>query len=255
MRHQDQGDVHVVIQVQVLLSRGRMPLGGGRNDLGHTFHVTQQALHHLFEITLAFTQIRVIHFIELPGHHIELRGQGPLGVVQTITHPVRHAIGQHLVLQQHQMHFQDGGQFGRRILGQGVMQLLQLIFHGIARCAQALQLGAHFFGRNEIVRHIHTARSHQHSTPNGDAACNCEAVDGKRHGRTLFAFTKLVIDQGQQSVHGFMFALALGFHLDLRANAGGQHHDAHDAFGVDATLALADPHLTGKTASELGEFG
>ena len=71
----------------------------------------------------------------------------------------------------------------------------------------------------------------------------------------LFAFAKLVVDQRDQSVHGFLRLITDGFELDARANASRQHHDTHDAFGVDATLAFADPHFTRKTACEFGELG
>src|SRR5690606_39706705 len=70
-----------------------------------------------------------------------------------------------------------------------------------------------------------------------------------------FAFAELVVDEGQQGRHRLLLALAAGLQRDFRAQAGGQHHHAHDALGVDAPLAAADPHLAGKAAAQLGELG
>ena len=52
-----------------------------------------------------------------------------------------------------------------------------------------------------------------------------------------------------------LLALAAGLKLHRAANAGSQHHDAHDAFGVDAPLTLGKPDFTGETAGQLGQFG
>ena len=50
-------------------------------------------------------------------------------------------------------------------------------------------------------------------------------------------------------------ALAVSLEFDLGPEAGGQHHDTHDALGVDAALAARHPHLASVTARDLGEFG
>jgi hypothetical protein len=42
--------------------------------------------------------------------------------------------------------------------------------------------------------------------------------------------------------------------LDHGAHAGGQHHHAHDALGVDAAVARL-MNIAGKTAGQLGELG
>ena len=40
-----------------------------------------------------------------------------------------------------------------------------------------------------------------------------------------------------------------------RFDAGRQHHDAHDAFGIDASLTARNPYLAGETAGKFREFG
>ena len=99
----------------------------------HAFHVAQHALHHLLKITFALAQIRVIHLVELACDHIQLRGQRPLGVVQTIFHPLRHAVSQHGVVQQHEVNLKNRSQLWGRLFGQVVVQLLQLSHHRLAR--------------------------------------------------------------------------------------------------------------------------
>ena len=65
----------------------------------------------------------------------------------------------------------------------------------------------------------------------------------------------LVVHQRQQGVHGFLLLRTAGFQLDGGTQPGGQHHDAHDALGVDAALAAAHPDVAGKAACQLGELG
>ena len=87
-------------------------------------HMAQYTFDNLLQIAFALSQISVVHFVELARHDIELRSQRPFGVVETVFDPVGDAIGQHLVLQEHQMHFQNRAELGGRVFGQGVVQLL-----------------------------------------------------------------------------------------------------------------------------------
>jgi hypothetical protein len=43
--------------------------------------------------------------------------------------------------------------------------------------------------------------------------------------------------------------------VTLGADAGGQHHHAHDALGIDAAFAAADPDFAGEAAGQLGQLG
>ena len=71
----------------------------------------------------------------------------------------------------------------------------------------------------------------------------------------LFPFAELVGHQRQQRTHRDMLIGSAGFKLNGTANASGQHHHAHDAFGIYAALAFGHPDLTGKTACKFGKFG
>jgi hypothetical protein len=71
----------------------------------------------------------------------------------------------------------------------------------------------------------------------------------------LFAFAEFVSYQRQQGSHGWLFLFAIRFNFNFTANASGQHHDAHDAFCIDASLAFAEPHLAWKSTSDFGQFG
>jgi hypothetical protein len=59
----------------------------------------------------------------------------------------------------------------------------------------------------------------------------------------LLAFAELVVDQCQQGCVGFLLFGPLAFDLDAGAEAGCQHHDAHDALGIDAPVIAAEVHL------------
>jgi hypothetical protein len=42
---------------------------------------------------------------------------------------------------------------------------------------------------------------------------------------------------------------------DLTANTRGQHHHAHDAFGIDSALTFGNPNFTREATGQLGQFG
>ena len=167
--------------------------------------------------------------------------------------PVHHACRQLFVLQQHQMHVQQGRQLVRRVLGHVFLQALQLIDHRIAGHAQTLDLGIDLIGFHKIVPQIDATGGQQNGTPDGDATRQCQAMDAEGHG--LFAFAKLVVDQGQSRRQGLFLALAHGLDHHLAAQTSGQHHHAHDAFGIDASLAFAHPDFARKAARQFGQFG
>ena len=152
------------------------------------------------------------------------------------------------------MHFQNRAEFWGRIFGQVVMQILQLCFDGVCGKAQSLDFFANLLCINKVMRHIHAARGHQHGAPNGNASGNSKSVDRKTHGN-LLDFAKLVIEQILQGVHRCLLLVTICFKRDFAADTCSQHHHAHDAFCVDATIALADPNVTGKSASRFGELG
>src|SRR5947209_3808716 len=63
-----------------------------------------------------------------------------------------------------------------------------------------------------------------------------------------FALAELVGEEPLDRRHGVGLVGPVGFELDHRADARGEHHDAHDAFRVDAAARLGDPDA----ALELG---
>jgi hypothetical protein len=97
------------------------------------------------------------------------------------------AADQLLVLQQHQVHVQQRRQLVRRLLGthlrDRLLQPMKFVRHCVAADADALDLGLDTPRLDEVVRDVHAARSHQHRPPDGNAAGNCETVDGEGHPR------------------------------------------------------------------------
>ena len=158
--------------------------------MGHALHVAQDAVHHLFQIGLALAQVVVLHLVELAADHFQLRGQRPFGVVQALGDPVLDAAGQHFILQQHQMHVQQGGQFMRCIRRHFALQALQFVHHGIAAMAHAVDLALDLVRLDEVVGHFHAARAHQHSTSDRNATRHGQARNGKRHCPLLSARTE-----------------------------------------------------------------
>ena len=179
VRHQHQRHIQSVIQQQILLA---LVSNRRRHDRRcRTQHAPQHALDHLLQIGLALTQVLVLHLVELARNDLELGGQRPLGVVETIADPVLHTTGQRLVLQQHQVHIEQGRQLVRRILGHFLLQALQLVDHGIAPGTHPVDLALHLVGRNEVMRHVQPAGRHDHRAPDGHPTGNWYAVDAEGH--------------------------------------------------------------------------
>ena len=99
--------------------------GSGILAIAAALHGAQHLFGDLLKVGFTLTQILVFHLVELTRNHFELRGQSPFGVVQAVFDPALHPFGQHRVIEQHDVDFEDGGQFGGGISGQVVMQMLQ----------------------------------------------------------------------------------------------------------------------------------
>src|SRR5574343_760251 len=70
-----------------------------------------------------------------------------------------------------------------------------------------------------------------------------------------FSFPELVLDQGLQGSHCGVCVGAAGVDGDGAALGGGQHHDTHDAFGIDALAVAFEPDFTLVCAGGLGQLG
>jgi hypothetical protein len=73
--------------------------------------------------------------------------------------------------------------------------------------------------------------------------------------RRLLAFAELVVDERSDGVGRLLLVLAFGLEFDFGAEAGGQHHDAHDALGVDAAAVAGHEHLALEAAGQFRELG
>src|SRR3546814_495191 len=71
----------------------------------------------------------------------------------------------------------------------------------------------------------------------------------------LFLFAELALEQGLDIVQGLLSIGALCIDLDSHTHAGGQHHDTHDAFGIDALGAARDKDFTAESARQLSQLG
>ena len=184
--------------------------------------------------------------------HFELRRQRPLGVVEAVGDPVLDAADQLLVLQQHQVHIQQrrsaraappwGPSARWCVAGDGSRRP--------RRCGppHPLDLGLDLLRLDEVVRDVHPAGRHQHGTPDGDAAGDSEAVDRRRSWSAALVIRPLrTCRQSAPAKRPWPPARVRRTVSsdDLAADAGGQHHHAHDALGVDAAFAPADPDFAG----------
>lgn len=73
--------------------------------------------------------------------------------------------------------------------------------------------------------------------------------------RRLLAFAELVVHERGDRVVRRLLVGTVALELDLRADARGQHHHAHDALGVHAPAVAADEDLAAERAGQLGQLG
>lgn len=72
--------------------------------------------------------------------------------------------------------------------------------------------------------------------------------------RKLF-LVKLALEQRLDLSHSGVGVLAIGMDGEFAARAGGQHHQAHDAFAVHLLAILLDEDIAGEPVCSLDEHG
>ncbi|OIQ63237.1 hypothetical protein GALL_552230 [mine drainage metagenome] len=170
------GDEH---QVAVAARRARQP--------GAAVQGAQHAFDHLFDVDNALAQVLVVHFVEIARNHVELGGQRPFGVVAAFPDP-GDGVQSHLpVVEQHLVHVDEGGEFGRRIGRQIVLQGIELGAHGTTRGAQAVDFCAFRAGVDEVVRHVQSGRGEDDRAADGHAAGNGNAKELQCHAAMVAA--------------------------------------------------------------------
>jgi hypothetical protein len=162
---------------------GSSPPKSGRRRAFLARQRGEYALGHLLQIRLALAQVLVLHFVELARQNLELRRQCPLGVVVTFSHPARRGTDKRLVVEQHQVHVEQGRQLRRGVAWQFVLQGDELARDLFAGTPQPRHLGPSLFRRDEVVRHVDPARRDQHRAPNGHAPGDGQSEDLQRHAR------------------------------------------------------------------------
>ena len=185
MRHQHQRHVRGILAQQTGLAGFVASAFLHRQQRLLALDALDDALDHLLQVELALTQVGVLHLVELARQPLELGGQGPAGVVETVRDPVAHAAEDLVVLQQHHVHFQQCRQLSRHFLGHGGQQQLDFLHHIVARRMHPGDFCLDLFRLDEIVPHIGAAGRNHHRAPDGDAAAHPYAVDRYRHPRIL----------------------------------------------------------------------
>ena len=68
-------------------------------------------------------------------------------------------------------------------------------------------------------------------------------------------FAAIVMKPDNVPIVGLVFLLAQGLEQHLATQACCQHHDAHDALGIDAATIAGNPNFAGKLAGRLRQLG
>ena len=85
------------------------------------------------------------------------------------------------------VHIEQRRQFVRSVGRHFALQALQFLDHGVSPMAHTVDLAGDLVRFDEVVRNIDAAGTHQHGTPDGNAARHREAGYGKGHACTLLA--------------------------------------------------------------------
>ena len=140
---------------------------------------------------------------------------------------------------------------------------------GRHHAVQALELGAHLAPsrgrsarsrrrrapRNRVVRDLERRVRDELRAADGDAARDAEAVQREaRHGATGPSPKQSAISATSASIASASSG-PLGLERHLRALAGGEHHHAHDALGVDAAAVARHRDVALVLRRELRELG
>ena len=85
----------------------------------------------------------------------------------------------------------------------------------------------------------------------GDRRVNAKSIMGVMMLAAGIGSEVVVETNGERGIRVFAF----GVDGDRAAFAGGQHHHAHDALGVDAAVVAAEVDVAGIATGQLGELG
>ena len=263
-----------------LLLQGLEFLGTGKRGMfaGFTHEERfQDSFHHLHHIGPALAQILVLDRIELRHQRVHLLDQRPFSVAAPVFDDAQRLLRQHGVGQDHRMQIEKCADIAARRMPQARMQALEFGLHGRNSRLESRRFGADLRRLHQIVGDIERHGCHQMRAADRDAAGYAYAVQGKGHSiaavvaramrfikprrperrssRRLLAFTELVGDQLLERRHraGLVFAGSLDLHS--RANAGGEHHDPHDALAVDAPAISGQPDFAFVLGRELRQLG
>jgi hypothetical protein len=132
----------------------------------------EQALDHLLEVGLAFAQVLVFHLVELARQHLELSRERPFGVVVALPDPMLGRAGQRLVVEQHQVHVEQGRELGRRFRRQ---------VHLHRRQAGGDRVARHPIVAHVVVGDVDPARGNEHGPPDRDPSGNRQAEELEGH--------------------------------------------------------------------------
>jgi hypothetical protein len=71
----------------------------------------------------------------------------------------------------------------------------------------------------------------------------------------LFVLAEAVVDQLAQGPESALLVVAVNVQIQLGAFAGGEHHDAHDAFAVGLLAVSAQSDIALELRGQADEFG
>ena len=154
--------------------------GAQRRPADMAGELLDDALDHLPDVLPALAQIGVLEFVELRDQLLHLLHQRPFRIAAALTDERLRHLAQLGIVEDHAMQVEKGAELGGCMLG-AFLHRRQLALHLLERSLEAGHLLVHHARRNGQVGNFQRCMRDQVGRPDGDAAGNAQAVEGKAH--------------------------------------------------------------------------
>ena len=157
--------------------------GAQRRPADMAGQLLDDALDHLPDVLPALAQIGVLEFVELRDQLLHLLHQRPFGIAAALADQRLRYLAQLGIVEDHAVQVEEGTELGRCMLGT-FLHGRQLALHLLERGLEAGHLLVHHPWCDGQVGDFQRRMRNQVGGPDGNAAGNAEAVQGKAHRLT-----------------------------------------------------------------------
>ncbi len=230
-------------------ARGDLPLGRRGVARQHRLH----AADHMIDILAPAAQVWIVDRVERRDHAVALHLQRGAGAIAALADQVVQAADQLRVLENQAVGVDELADFARQRAMQLAAQLVHFFARGDQGDVQPCDFGLDFGFRQRAPVDLRLARLHQARAAERHAARG--GGTGDDDARAHAPSSNLRVEQCSHVVQCSFLIGALGAQRDRRADAGGEHHHAHDALGIDLAATMDQECIALIALQQLHELG